>query len=184
MVRPARAQQASTTHLNDDVPNAEDGAWLAGSSDDELDGGAEPGPGTMLERDAKAREQRFWNEGFREGVEAGKEETVQHGFNIGFQEGYAAGRQWGSDRAYAPALKVLAAKLGGSGEGEGAPNPLADALGAAPEEPGVDRARLMLADLLISRPDMTLASEAAANGLGGKSAAGTGELLTAFATLR
>lgn len=79
----------------------DDGDWLAGSSDDEM----------PLAREAKSREQRFWNEGFRDGVEEGKEQTIQHGFNIGFHEGYDAGRQWGGDRAYGATLRALQSKM-------------------------------------------------------------------------
>lgn len=36
-----------------------------------------------LEREWKARRDEFWNAGYREGIEAGKHETVQEGFNEG-----------------------------------------------------------------------------------------------------
>jgi hypothetical protein len=36
-----------------------------------------------LEREWNARREEFWNPGYREGIEAGKHETVQEGFDEG-----------------------------------------------------------------------------------------------------
>jgi flagellar biosynthesis/type III secretory pathway protein FliH len=36
-----------------------------------------------LDREWRARREEFWNSGYREGLEAGKHETVQEGFDQG-----------------------------------------------------------------------------------------------------
>lgn len=36
-----------------------------------------------LDREWQARRSEFWNSGYREGIEAGKSETIQQGFNEG-----------------------------------------------------------------------------------------------------
>ena len=36
-----------------------------------------------LDREWRARREEFWNSGYREGLEAGKHETVQEGFDEG-----------------------------------------------------------------------------------------------------
>ena len=48
--------------------------WGDGSSGDEREG---------LDREWRARREEHWSSGYREGLEAGKHETVQQGFNEG-----------------------------------------------------------------------------------------------------
>lgn len=36
-----------------------------------------------LERERNCRQQRFQNEGYREGLQVGEEETLQQGFDVG-----------------------------------------------------------------------------------------------------
>lgn len=57
--------------------------WGDGSSGDEREG---------LDREWRARREEHWSSGYREGVEAGKHETVQQGFNEG---GWAGGYSLG-----------------------------------------------------------------------------------------
>jgi len=55
-----------------------DDAWDAGEH------GASSNPHSAeLEREWQARREEFWNSGYREGLEAGKHETVQEGFDSG-----------------------------------------------------------------------------------------------------
>lgn len=54
-------------------PPMED-VWGDGSSGDEREG---------LDREWRARREEHWSSGYREGLEAGKHETVQQGFNEG-----------------------------------------------------------------------------------------------------
>lgn len=63
--------------LNDDV-------WGDGGDSEE-----------ELQREGRAREQHFHTAGFLDGVEQGKQRSVQLGFTVGFQEGMHAGFQWG-----------------------------------------------------------------------------------------
>lgn len=51
--------------------------------------------GQELEQEWRTRQQRFMNEGFRDGVEEGKNKTIQIGFNVGFQQGMQLGYEWG-----------------------------------------------------------------------------------------
>ena len=41
------------------------------------------GHAAELDREWQARKQEFWNSGYREGLEAGKHDTVQEGFDAG-----------------------------------------------------------------------------------------------------
>ena len=55
---------------------------MAHASDDELWGEEEHDRG-HLQREWATRRSEFWNSGYRDGIEAGKQETVQEGFNEG-----------------------------------------------------------------------------------------------------
>lgn len=83
--------------------DSDDGGWLDHTSGSDDEG--------AVRREARSREQRYWNEGFREGVEAGKEETLQHGFNVGFREGADAGLLWGELRGVAAGMAALGSRI-------------------------------------------------------------------------
>jgi hypothetical protein len=57
----------------------EDDFWGDGGDDDPASGNAT----AELDREWHARREEFWNSGYREGIEAGKHDTVQEGFDSG-----------------------------------------------------------------------------------------------------
>ncbi|KAI8054991.1 hypothetical protein BDF22DRAFT_618304 [Syncephalis plumigaleata] len=50
---------------------------------------------TMSDREWTRLEQEHHNNGYREGLEIGKEHTLQQGFDRGYQEGLTLGREMG-----------------------------------------------------------------------------------------
>ncbi|KAI3438103.1 hypothetical protein D9Q98_000545 [Chlorella vulgaris] len=84
----------------DDVWGDDEGAEQGGASD-------------QLDREWQARREEHFSSGYREGLEAGKQETVQEGFDQGYQQGSAAGFECGAARGAAATLEALAARLPG-----------------------------------------------------------------------
>ncbi|EFN54830.1 hypothetical protein CHLNCDRAFT_134848 [Chlorella variabilis] len=74
------------------------------------DGEEEPGH-EQLDREWRARREEHFSGGYREGLEAGKHETVQEGFDEGYRLGAAAGFECGAARGAAATLRALAPRL-------------------------------------------------------------------------
>eukprot|EP00878_Enallax_costatus_P017661 GHUV01018555.1.p1 GENE.GHUV01018555.1~~GHUV01018555.1.p1 ORF type:complete len:154 (+),score=52.50 GHUV01018555.1:162-623(+) len=81
------------------VAPAVDDVW----GDDSDDGAS--AERSQLDREWEARHQHFYNTGYREGLDEGKELTLQLGFNFGFSEGAEAGFRFGVMKG---ALQTLA----------------------------------------------------------------------------
>lgn len=67
------------------------------------EGGRQPGTAGRpedLDREWEARKRVFWQQGYREGIDQGRSETVQQGFNGGFRRGAAEGRAAGRQHAH------------------------------------------------------------------------------------
>lgn len=77
---------------------ADDDVWGEGDSDTPEQ--------AALDREWETRHQQFYNSGYRDGLDEGKELTLQHGFNAGFAEGAHAGFEFGLVRG---ALQTLVA---------------------------------------------------------------------------
>ena len=75
------------------------------ASDDESDN---------LRREASTREDRFWALGFREGLDLGKEETLEVSFTRGYDKGLAAGQSLGTGQGILAALQALQGRPGGA----------------------------------------------------------------------
>ncbi|PNG99655.1 hypothetical protein TSOC_014560 [Tetrabaena socialis] len=90
--------------------SGDDDVW-AGSSDDDGDGQLDR---REMDREAAARHQKFYNAGYRDAIEEGKERTMQAGFNEGFREGAAAGFEWGLLRGAARTLAALDGQAAGT----------------------------------------------------------------------
>lgn len=83
-----------------------DDVWADGDSD----GGAEKATGSAeLEREYEARQASYHAVGYRDGVAAAKEDTLQAGFDAGWAEGGPAGWAWGAARGAAGALRAFSA---------------------------------------------------------------------------
>ncbi|KAL6779515.1 hypothetical protein ACKKBG_A12605 [Auxenochlorella protothecoides x Auxenochlorella symbiontica] len=63
----------------------------------------------QLEREWQSRREGHYNAGFLEGLEVGKQESVQAGFDSGFMAGAEAGRAWGERAGALLSLSVLGA---------------------------------------------------------------------------
>mmetsp|Transcript_16716 Transcript_16716/g.28686 ORF Transcript_16716/g.28686 Transcript_16716/m.28686 type:complete len:196 (-) Transcript_16716:416-1003(-) len=87
----------ATEHSDDDVwgLSGDEAAGTSGMNDDEL------------QRERHARQSQFFNAGYRDGVDAGKERSLQQGFNTGFAEGGQAGYEWGFLKATVRTLELL-----------------------------------------------------------------------------
>ncbi|KAG0623176.1 hypothetical protein M758_3G153800 [Ceratodon purpureus] len=76
-----------------------------------------------LDHEWQARQNQFHTLGYRDGVEAGKNSSVQEGFNVGYAEATVAGFNWGVARGLTSAFAALPAavkeKLVGAGEARG-----------------------------------------------------------------
>ncbi|KAL6780571.1 hypothetical protein ACKKBF_B12605 [Auxenochlorella protothecoides x Auxenochlorella symbiontica] len=66
----------------------------------------------QLEREWQSRREGHYNAGFLEGLEVGKQESVQAGFDSGFMAGAEAGRAWGERAGALLSLSVLGASSG------------------------------------------------------------------------
>mmetsp|Transcript_7470 Transcript_7470/g.18519 ORF Transcript_7470/g.18519 Transcript_7470/m.18519 type:complete len:222 (-) Transcript_7470:97-762(-) len=97
----------------------------ASSSGDDLWGSDDGSPQGELERERDARHNQFHNVGYRDGLDAGKEKTLQHGFDIGFKEGAQAGFQWGALRAAVKTLEMLCGQVPGTSQLQGQASSLA-----------------------------------------------------------
>ncbi|GAQ83774.1 hypothetical protein KFL_001610150 [Klebsormidium nitens] len=60
-----------------------------------------------LQKEWRAREAQFKTLGYRDGVTAGKDQTLQQGFEQGFKESVQPGFDWGRARGAASALRTL-----------------------------------------------------------------------------
>ncbi|GMH33403.1 hypothetical protein BSKO_01237 [Bryopsis sp. KO-2023] len=68
-------------------------------------------PMVDLEREARAREEKLYNSGFRDGVDEGKEKRAQEGFDAGFRDALAEGLDWGLARGAAVTLHCFKDKI-------------------------------------------------------------------------
>jgi hypothetical protein len=64
-----------------------------------------------LDQEWQARQSQFHTLGYRDGVEAGKNSSVQEGFNLGYAEAAVAGFNWGVARGLASAFAALPASV-------------------------------------------------------------------------
>ncbi|KAH7622270.1 hypothetical protein NADE_004857 [Nannochloris sp. 'desiccata'] len=79
-----------------------------------------------LDREWRARREEYWNSGYREGLEAGKHDTVQEGFDEGYALGSSSGYKWGVLRGAALTMQSAATKgLVPASAGASAAQPLA-----------------------------------------------------------
>ncbi|KAG0563346.1 hypothetical protein KC19_8G023200 [Ceratodon purpureus] len=96
----------------------DDDVW---GSDSEVEGGRHAS--SELDHEWQARQNQFHTLGYRDGVEAGKNSSVQEGFNVGYAEATVAGFNWGVARGLTSAFAALPAavkeKLVGAGEARG-----------------------------------------------------------------
>ncbi|KAG0627820.1 hypothetical protein M758_2G230400 [Ceratodon purpureus] len=96
----------------------DDDVW---GSDSEVEGGRHVS--SELEHEWQARQNQFHTLGYRDGVEAGKNSSVQEGFNLGYAEATVAGFNWGVARGVTSAFAALPAavkeRLVGAGEARG-----------------------------------------------------------------
>jgi hypothetical protein len=67
-----------------------------------------------LEREGKARETKFFNSGFREGVNEGRTQQVQDGFNAGFAAGCPQGERLGRLQGTLETLRILSGQVAGT----------------------------------------------------------------------
>ncbi|GLC41932.1 hypothetical protein PLESTB_001049600 [Pleodorina starrii] len=121
----------------------DDDVW-ADSSDD----GNHDADQRELGREAAARHQHFYNAGYRDGLDEGKEMRLQEGFNTGFMEGAAAGFEWGLLRG---AVKTLAA-LDGQAAGTRGLHGQIQALQAAADVPPREAMLAIFRHVLSSPP--------------------------------
>ncbi|ETW01231.1 hypothetical protein H310_06817 [Aphanomyces invadans] len=86
--------------MTDEADFDESGSSYDGFSDD----GSEQIDRMWMQQESRAMERRSRTVGFREGVDAGKEETLQEGFNAGYvvgaSQGFRSGVLQGLLRAY------------------------------------------------------------------------------------
>ncbi|GMH30074.1 hypothetical protein Nepgr_031917 [Nepenthes gracilis] len=78
----------------------EDGS-LWGNSDEEADDALE------LDRQWQNRHDQFYNRGYRDGITAGQNASVQEGFNGGFKDSVLVGYKWGLVRGVTSSLAFL-----------------------------------------------------------------------------
>ena len=81
----------------------DDDVW---GSDSEGEGGRHIS--SELDHEWQARQNQFHTLGYRDGVEAGKNSSVQEGFNLGYAEATVAGFNWGVARGLTTAFAALA----------------------------------------------------------------------------
>lgn len=77
-------------------------------SEDWDDEGGEQGE---LVREWELRREQHYNGGYREGLDQGKEKTIQQGFDSGFRQGCIAGYEWGLLQGAASTLGVFAEQM-------------------------------------------------------------------------
>ncbi|KAF5828996.1 hypothetical protein DUNSADRAFT_16725 [Dunaliella salina] len=106
--------------------DSSDGGDVWGEDSDEEDAHGE------LAREQQARNKYHYNTGYREGVEAGKERTLQPGFNLGFKEGAEAGFEWGSIKATVKTLEILCGQVPGTSKMQRQAQELATRVQAVP----------------------------------------------------
>ena len=80
----------------------DDDVW---GSDSEGEGGRHIS--SELDHEWQARQNQFHTLGYRDGVEAGKNSSVQEGFNLGYAEATVAGFNWGVARGLTTAFAAL-----------------------------------------------------------------------------
>lgn len=117
----------------------EDDFWGVDSNDG--DGGERRGGGSgagELDREWEAREANFWNSGYKDGLEKGRNETIQSGFNIGFKHGAAQGFAWGQARGAISTLQAFAGQLPGTSSKLDAIFTSGSRLGKVPPEAAAD----------------------------------------------
>ncbi|KAL0024404.1 hypothetical protein WJX79_010910 [Trebouxia sp. C0005] len=80
---------------------------------DDWDDLGSPSQQGELAREWNVRREQHYNSGYREGLDAGKEQTLQQGFDTGFLQGCTAGHEWGMLQGATRTLQVFAGQLHG-----------------------------------------------------------------------
>ncbi|DBA80550.1 hypothetical protein WJX77_009478 [Trebouxia sp. C0004] len=83
---------------------------------DDWDDVGSPSQQGELAREWAVRREQHYNSGYREGLDAGKEQTIQQGFDSGFVQGCTAGHEWGILQGATSTLRVFARQLHGIDE--------------------------------------------------------------------
>ena len=61
----------------------------------------------LLQQESETRRERFFNAGYRDGLDEGRTATVQKGFNEGYKTGFKEGFEFGRVRGAVRSLKIL-----------------------------------------------------------------------------
>ena len=61
----------------------------------------------LLQQESETRRERFFNAGYRDGLDVGRTATVQKGFNEGYKTGFKEGFEFGRVRGAVRSLKIL-----------------------------------------------------------------------------
>ncbi|KAJ2956219.1 hypothetical protein NQZ79_g7902 [Umbelopsis isabellina] len=85
---------------------ADDDIWASDSEQDQLSYDQQ-----IAEREWNKMNEVHGNEGYKDGIVAGKDITIQEGFNRGYKEGVALGRQFGKLRGTVSTLIVYYTQL-------------------------------------------------------------------------
>ena len=61
----------------------------------------------LLQQESETRRERFFNAGYRDGLDVGRTATVQKGFNEGYKKGFREGFEFGRVRGAVRSLKIF-----------------------------------------------------------------------------
>ena len=61
----------------------------------------------LLQQESETRRERFFNAGYRDGLDVGRTATVQKGFNKGYKTGFKEGFEFGRVRGAIRSLKIF-----------------------------------------------------------------------------
>ena len=61
----------------------------------------------LLQQESETRRERFFNAGYRDGLDVGRTATVQKGFNEGYKTGFKEGFEFGRVRGAIRSLKIF-----------------------------------------------------------------------------
>jgi hypothetical protein len=81
--------------------------WAAEDSDYEEEEDKEEEEEEELNRESEQRRERYYNTGYRDGIDIGRTETVQKGFNRGYLRGIKEGFEYGQIRGAINSIKFI-----------------------------------------------------------------------------